>query len=43
MRRASAEARRRSSMVEWDVVSPELLRLLEEVEEEDFEDGSEEN
>ncbi|KAL9185428.1 hypothetical protein ACHAXT_003205 [Thalassiosira profunda] len=32
MRRASAEARRRSSMVEWDIVSPELLQLLEEEE-----------
>ena len=38
MRRASAEARRRSSMVEWDVASPELLQL---VEEEDYEDVSE--
>ena len=29
MRRASAEARRRSSMVEMDQISPELLQLLE--------------
>jgi long-chain acyl-CoA synthetase len=29
MRRASAEARRRSSMVEMDQISPEMLQLLE--------------
>jgi long-chain acyl-CoA synthetase len=37
MRRASAEARRRSSMVEMEVVSPELLQLLQE---EDYEGES---
>ena len=29
MRRATAEARRRSSMVEMDLISPEMLQFLE--------------
>lgn len=37
-RRASAEARRRSSMVEMEVVGPELLKLLEEEGYECYED-----